>query len=749
MLKDLTVIKEAVVDFPIVKENSLSDFRLPESLQKKLKDFLKDKGYDFNLYTSYAITDKATSSKPANYAIIPNQYFAYAGEMYEFAIELYEYFKIYEKLRAYSNDLLGNALEIENKIKLNPNMYSLFDSDDDVRLFSRFIDKDDSTYRLNSKRLINDQGQPRGARDCFGSVILKEINLPDTSSSIFGRLLFDLSENNVLFATLKEFYKKEISSNGVSSGIVLFQDTKIRKFVYGVIDTITKRGDAEFFFNSLTILSDDSKIYAELVNQSDRVYRMFRVSETALTEDDLKSGGNLRWFSDFFRYNEKNFYLTNQWEDTDAQATVSRNLQLLMKLFNALDSEYSIETSGGVYKLLYRSLKKLDLTKLPKPFLLLAGISGTGKTRFVRKQAEEHNVGEKNFCLVPVRPDWHEPSDLLGYVSRISGKPEYVSTKVIQFIIEAWKAIAPNADKNGMGVLDYSSPPYWLCLDEMNLAPVEQYFADYLSVLESREFNDGEYRCEPLLDKSVLSTSGDKVQEDLKLGHDQNLWEFFLENGISIPPNLIVAGTVNMDETTHGFSRKVIDRALTIDFGEFYPNDYSKFFNGQHKPKILTYSLNTQITASAINCPIDTDGEITIQFLTAVNELLKKTPFELAYRALNELLLHVSCFAPETNEQLQAVWDDFLMTKVLPRIDGDEDKLRISDSNGVHNLLDKLEALLSVQLKDIWAIDKNRIDLLRVQHDDNPITDVACRSRIKIRWMKDRLDANTFTSFWP
>tara|TARA_R110001599_G_scaffold256820_1_gene457118 strand:- start:3757 stop:5607 length:1851 start_codon:yes stop_codon:yes gene_type:complete len=390
-----------------------------------------------------------------------------------------------------------------------------------------------------------------------------------------------------------------------------------------------------------------------------------------------------------------------------------------------------------------------SVTPISKPFILLAGISGTGKTRFVRKQATEHDVGEINFCLVPVRPDWHEPSDLLGYVSRIGEKPEYVSTKVLQFIIDAWKAVAPNADKNGMGELDYSSPPYWLCLDEMNLAPVEQYFADYLSVLESREFNDGEYRCDPLLDKSVLSTKGANVQEDLKLGHDLNLWEFFLANGVSIPPNLIVAGTVNMDETTHGFSRKVIDRALTIDFGEFYPNDYSKFFKRQHKPKILTYSLNTQITPNTINCPIDTDGETTIKFLEAVNELLKNTPFELAYRALNELLLHVSCFAPETNEHLQAVWDDFLMTKVLPRIDGDEDKLRITDSNGVHNLLDKLEELLSVQLKDIWAIDKNRIDLLRVQHDDNPITDVACRSRIKIRWMKDRLDANTFTSFWP
>ncbi|MFT6324820.1 MAG: hypothetical protein ACJAWO_002388, partial [Halieaceae bacterium] len=184
-------------------------------------------------------------------------------------------------------------------------------------------------------------------------------------------------------------------------------------------------------------------------------------------------------------------------------------------------------------------------TKLPKPFLLLAGISGTGKTRFVREQAREHNVGSDNFCLVPVRPDWHEPSDLLGYVSRIGAKPQYVSTKVLQFIIQAWCVIAPNADANGMGEINLTSPPYWLCLDEMNLAPVEQYFADYLSVLESRKFEDGKYTCDPLLDEFVLKTNGADVQSDLGLMDNESLWQYFKNYGIPIPPNLIVAGTVN------------------------------------------------------------------------------------------------------------------------------------------------------------------------------------------------------------
>src|SRR5690606_19669529 len=76
--------------------------------------------------------------------------------------------------------------------------------------------------------------------------------------------------------------------------------------------------------------------------------------------------------------------------------------------------------------------------RLSKPFLLLAGISGTGKTRFVREQAKASGSLSETYCLTSVRPDWHEPSDLLGYISRLSGKAEYITTDVLNFIAKAW-----------------------------------------------------------------------------------------------------------------------------------------------------------------------------------------------------------------------------------------------------------------------------------------------------------------------
>ena len=390
-----------------------------------------------------------------------------------------------------------------------------------------------------------------------------------------------------------------------------------------------------------------------------------------------------------------------------------------------------------------------SLNELPKPFILLAGISGTGKTRFIRKQAEEHNVGDANFCLVPVRPDWHEPSDLLGYVSRISGT-QYIATKALKFIIAAWRVVAPDMNADGMGELNLAAPPYWLCLDEMNLAPVEQYFADYLSVLESRKFENGQYSCEPLLDKSIFAMTFVNLKADLGIdAGETGLWDYFCKHGIALPPNLIVAGTVNMDETTHGFSRKVIDRAFTLDFGEFFPNDYQAFFTGQALPKVFSYSQLTHATQNDLSSSFDTDGTKTVEFLESINAVLKRTPFELAYRALNELLLHVACFNPQDSKALQAVWDDFMMTKILPRIDGDDDKLRLVRDNGPTNLLGALVEVLEVSLNEIWAEGETRVDFFRSAHDGNEINDIPCRSRLKIKWMKNRLDTNTFTSFWP
>ena len=209
-----------------------------------------------------------------------------------------------------------------------------------------------------------------------------------------------------------------------------------------------------------------------------------------------------------------------------------------------------------------------------KPFILLAGMSGTGKTRIVRQLARGFCPAEGeladaplcpgNYACIPVRPDWHDSTGLMGYVTRITddGRPRYVSTDFIRFLAKAW-------------LYEDEEVPFFLCLDEMNLAPVEQYFAEYLSVVESRQVDTARGRIATdqlvrVADKELLRALVDEVYREDKHERVEHLKAFFLSRGgIPIPSNFVVMGTVNMDETTCSFSRKVLDRAMTFEFNEF------------------------------------------------------------------------------------------------------------------------------------------------------------------------------------
>ncbi len=167
-----------------------------------------------------------------------------------------------------------------------------------------------------------------------------------------------------------------------------------------------------------------------------------------------------------------------------------------------------------------------------KPFVILAGVSGTGKSKLTRLFAEAVNGTEedkdgnkkpRNYKLIPVQPDWNDRTGLMGYYNAITGK--YETTDFIEFIKKA---------------MDNPNEPYFLCLDEMNLARVEYYFNDFLSKMETMGKKDGEWKSVPI-----------KLKE---------------KEEIYIPGNLFIIGTVNMDETTYQFSPKVLDRANTIEF---------------------------------------------------------------------------------------------------------------------------------------------------------------------------------------
>lgn len=562
----------------------------------------------------------------------------------------------------------------------------------------------------------------------------------------------------------------DVSNQNFASSLV-FGKT-MRLFVFDVISFLIQNS---IYPPIIDIVLPDGKPNSNVYNlilDNEKLKSIFLISDAELSESDLTTGNIVRYFEKPFEIGSRKYYLSTQWSKKDNSHL---NIHSFIDIFNHLYNDYSIIENDDIY-MLVKSKTKTNTTPLSKPFLLLAGISGTGKTRFVRKQVENNKNSSisENYCLTSVRPDWHEPSDILGYISRLGGdgNAEYITTDVLQFIAKAWRAIidagfelAPKG--NGLAVIGDKGEleqvlPYWLCLDEMNLAPVEQYFADYLSVLETREWQwDDEqftYCCDPLLKSATIKQLENKSKLRNALGFADerydDAWDLFCEHGLGLPFNLIVAGTVNMDETTHGFSRKVIDRALSFDFGDFFPNDFDHFFEPTVTHNALSYPIDSQASIDKLP-PIDSDGSKSIDFLKSINKVLDDTPFQLAFRALNELLLAVISAYPEEEKQLQAVWDDFLMCKVLPRIEGDHDKLAVIDDSVINHeksLLTELTAILKQELVDIWSMeddqDKLRPDLYR-KNIDGSVLNITCRSKAKLAWMQQRLERSGFTSFWP
>lgn len=356
----------------------------------------------------------------------------------------------------------------------------------------------------------------------------------------------------------------------------------------------------------------------------------------------------------------------------DGWALTEKGNSLYAQMREMLSNNYSKPIQINVIPDTFRPLLTAIRTK---PFILLAGISGTGKSRIVRELAracwnvdsEEYKAHKpKNFEMIQVKPNWHDSTELIGYVSRASGTPEFVAGDFLKFVVKAWED---------------SETPYFLCLDEMNLAPVEQYFAEYLSVIESRKFNGDEIVTDPLLQKDAQEWYHTLV---CSLTTDGELQQQFLEDGITIPQNLIVVGTVNMDETTFSFSRKVLDRAMTIEMNKV---DLRGGLTERHET-IGKINFNTVVGNAVEGVDVyDANQDVcntVIEYLQSINDKLNGTPFKIAYRTRNEFLLYVVNNLPYTKDDngddldqnfvIARALDEITSMKILSRIEGDEEK---------------------------------------------------------------------------
>ncbi|MCI4680029.1 hypothetical protein K9U39_14310 [Rhodoblastus acidophilus] len=272
----------------------------------------------------------------------------------------------------------------------------------------------------------------------------------------------------------------------------------------------------------------------------------------------------------------------------------------------------SPETSRFIYsdeqvRVLHAALHSAE----GKRFVLLAGLSGAGKTSIAKAYAQAYCAAlgiapNAHYTQVAVWPDWTDPSGLLGFVNPLASPPDYHRTEALRLLMAA----NTNQDK-----------PYFLCLDEMNLARVEHYFAPFLSAMEGR--------------RTELAIHAGDVEIDE------------VPPRMPWPENLFIFGTVNMDETTHPFSDKVLDRAFTFEFWDI---------------DLAAWKEKAAKGDDAVAF------DVIFNLLQSLYQALEPARRHFGYRTCDEVLRF--CTAPAGLELLSAL-DAAVLTKILPKLRGD------------------------------------------------------------------------------
>ena len=315
------------------------------------------------------------------------------------------------------------------------------------------------------------------------------------------------------------------------------------------------------------------------------------------------------------------------------------------------------------YVISVAELANFFLAMTVSPLVILSGISGTGKSLLPRKFAKRTS---SFFHPIPVQPQWSDNSDLFGHVPTLAPN-KYIKGALVNALLEAKRR-----PENLVVAL----------LDEMNLAPVEHYFSAFLSVAETRVRNG-------------LKIATDPLPIELPAAPSEETPDLADLRGIQLPSNLRVVGTANMDETTHLFSPKVLDRAFTIEFDDPDLNSFAsgaaagaETFDDLAK---LVISEGNAISVLEARAKSQELFEHITQLLSEVQDILSPAGIKFGYRTRDAILLYLHSWRELDLADIMtgyAALDFCLLQKVLPKISGSGEGL----AKALNNLADWLKA---------------------------------------------------------
>lgn len=648
---------------------NIPDIELTESLEYDLQKMLEEEEGSFSKVsdkTSVVQTDK-------NYVFFSNQWLYLAVLCKKYAESLKPYGDFFDK-KIRGNQHVMSALV--KKDFADADWIELIPEQVDRERMIKFIEAD-STYRPGKALLNGDKA--RSIKDIFGSCILKKIAVPDASSAYLGNLIYYLAKRPDLYDRLEKEVTFQIGNAGNAKKLSRITKDCARQ----IIDVIYNIDKFEKIKSLLDINEKNVKVNISrtggLLPAGNFLRYLF-----ARPNSDLYAGDSdkARVFVDkeytiSFETENVECRLTTEWVDSELVEGGNGNyLKALIAIVNEYYKEnIEIKTILGE-RYLYMIKEKFEFKDLPevlktdfarryitsllaKPFVILTGNSGTGKTRISKQFAEylewESDEGKKNWVIIPVGADWTDNTKILGYYNPLAedGNGKYEKTKIVELIEEANR---------------HKEIPYFVILDEMNLSHVERYFSDFLSHMETP---DTPFELE---------------------GYTRRL---------DYPENMFVVGTVNIDETTYMFSPKVLDRANVIEFkpqkedvfkvfsaagtvGKMVPvNDGSAqaFLKLAKEIRTGKFAVDEDLT----HYYTDVDGDFTGSNLDYVEgvfsdiyEIVQKYDFEFAFRTVKEIRNYIAAayeLLEKTEFNLNQIIDEQLLQKILPKIHGNKKEI--------------------------------------------------------------------------
>ena len=658
-LEDLSIYKKHII--PYIPEIHISD-----KLAKRIMLALEEEEDQPGCAQFFESTTRVQIKTSFNKVFFANQWWCLAVFCKGFAEALLPYIDFYDKQVRTDKELVqlidSHNLDSDKIKNLLP------DSEDRERFYKFFIGDEEF---CDGKSAKNSEGKGRPTKDVFGSRVLKKIDVPDSSSGYLGDLIFYLSKNAELYNDLEKEVQPFIPDN------VVLLNSDVRAAAKDIIDYIYDLDKCQLisglFKKSDKLVKIDTSAVNDILPNKPILESIFVLPESTMNNTKTK-----RFYEDDEYYiNIDGFeikcYFTTQWKGTDYDDPKARGnyFKALIEIVNRYYSKYiEIVSYGKEYYIIKKALdfsysdmpdafqndfaKRYINALLAKPFVILTGNSGTGKTRISKLFSKYMKVSnsniEKNYLIVPVGADWTDNTKVLGFYNPLEKK--YVSTPLLEFILLA--------DRN-------PTVPFFLILDEMNLSHVERYFSDFLSAMESDEEI-------PLYKREINSETG-----DIPL--------LTIPEKIRIPENLFVTGTVNIDETTYMFSPKVLDRANVIEFitdeddvlGNFFDFDYQKEITPAKEGIAESFlCLSKEIRDG--KCRLNNDHLTKAKnVFEQVYNYTEPCGFEFAYRTVKEIRQYMSVafeLADDWDEQkLYSTIDEQLLQKILPKIHGNKKEI--------------------------------------------------------------------------